>query len=694
MAETKVIDLQVTTNLGSLKSQLKEAQAEVARMSEKFGDASVQATNAAKAAAILKDKIGDAKALTDAFNPDARFNAVTSSLSGVAAGFGAVQGAMGLMGVQGEEVQKTLLKVQSAMAISQGLQQVGAARDSFKQLGAVIKSTSIFQGLYNFVMTGSFAITTATTTAQVAETAATVAQGAAIAATATATTGATVAMKLFRLALIATGIGAIIVGVGFLIANMGKLLSLFSDSAEANARNAAAVKANTIEIEKNVKANDKRSASLKISNDYQYAMAKATGATNEQLREMAVRHAQSTIEMEKNSVAIATQVYWKNKLKLQQLINAEADEEDIKNQRKNAEDAHKALAKEQKDYHDALADKKAVIRQNNVEIAAENYEANKKEIEDTKSHHVTKNKIIKDSGKDRKDAEAKEAKDRQDAAIKANKELLKLVEDLGTDILAAQQKAIKDRKDAAIKAEEDIYKNARGFAEASVIDNQNDFQAKRDLLDIERSILLQNKELTAGEIAAIDAKYKKESADLDKDTLEKKQTAERQKLKMAIDAFGVLQDATSLFTAKNDKDARKQFQINKALSLSSAIVNTALSVTGALTAGGNPIKLATGMQFVEAGIAAAAGGVSIAKIAGTQYGGFGGGGGGGGSGGGGNKDIPTPTAPQSAPNFNLVGATGLNQLDMLGKPIQAFVVGGEVTTYQELERNRLRNATL
>lgn len=320
MAETKVIDLQVTTNLGSLKSQLKEAQAEVARMSEKFGDASVQATNAAKAAAILKDKIGDAKALTDAFNPDARFNAVTSSLSGVAAGFGAVQGAMGLMGVQGEEVQKTLLKVQSAMAISQGLQQVGAARDSFKQLGAVIKSTSIFQGLYNFVMTGSFAITTATTTAQVAETAATVAQGAAIAATATATTGATVAMKLFRLALIATGIGAIIVGVGFLIANMGKLLSLFSDSAEANARNAAAVKANTIEIEKNVKANDKRSASLKISNDYQYAMAKATGATNEQLREMAVRHAQSTIEMEKNSVAIATQVYWKNKLKLQQLI--------------------------------------------------------------------------------------------------------------------------------------------------------------------------------------------------------------------------------------------------------------------------------------------------------------------------------------------------------------------------------------
>jgi len=693
MAETKVIDLEVKTNLTSLKAQLREAQAEVTRMAEKFGDTSVQAANAAKAAAILKDKIGDAKALTDAFNPDAKFNAVTSSLSGVASGFGAVQGAMGLMGVQGEEVQKTLLKVQSAMAISQGLQQVGAARDSFKQLGAVIKATSVFQGLYNFVMTGSFVATTLVTEATVAETTATVAQGAAIVATSTATSGATIAMKLFRLALISTGIGAIIVGIGFLIANMGSLLSLFSDSAEANARNAAAVKANTVEIEKNVKANDKRSASLKISNDYQYDMAKATGATNEQLREMALRHAQSTIEMEKNSIAIATQVYWKNKLKLQQLINAEADEEDIKNQQKNAEDAHKALAKEQKDYHDALADKKAIIKKNNVEVAAENHEANKKEIEDTKSHNIAKNKIAQDKAKDRKDAEDKEAKDRQDAAIKANKELLKLVEDLGTDILSAQQKAIKDRKDAAIKAEEDIYKNARGFAEASTIDNQNDFQAKQDLLDIERAILLQNKELTAGEIAAIDAKYRKESADLDKEELDRKQALNAQKMQMAINAFSILQDATTLFTAKNDKDARRQFQINKALSLSSAIVNTALGITGALTAGGNPIKLATGMQFVEAGIVAAAGGVSIAKIAGTQYGGGGStpSGGGGAEGGGGGS---TPAAPQSAPNFNLVGATGLNQLDMLGKPIQAFVVGGEVTTYQELERNRLRNATL
>ena len=648
MAETKVIDLQVTTNLGSLKSQLKEAQAEVARMAEKFGDTSTQAVNAAKAAAILKDKIGDAKALTDAFNPDAKFNAVTSSLSGVASGFGAVQGAMGLMGVQGEEVQKTLLKVQSAMAISQGLQQVGAARDSFKELGAVIKSTSVFQGLYNFVMTGSFVAKKALTLATEEEAIAEAAKAAAITTTTTVTGGATVAMKLFRLALIATGIGLVIVGITWLIANMGSLLSLFSDSAEANAKNAAAVKANTIEIEKNVKANDKRSASLKISNDYQYAMAKATGATNDQLREMAVRHAQSTIEMEKNSVAIATQVYWKNKLKLQQLINAEADEEDIKNQRKNAEDAHKALAKEQQDYHAALADKKAVIRQNNIEIAAENYEANKKEIEDTKSHHVTKNKIVKDSGKSKEEIEFDL---RKAARLKMDEEF------------AAENAALKKQQDE---------KNAIELA---------GFELRH-----EASLAANNK--------ALELSQKRNEREL-----AAAKTLADNRMQVAQNMHDILSNLTELFAGKSKKQQQNAFKVQKAINIASTLVETYLGAQKAYTSQIIPLDPSSVVRgAIAAGVVVTSGLLNVKKIAATSFDGGGSGGGGSSGGGGGGAEggggSSAPAAPQSAPNFNLVGATGLNQLDMLGKPIQAFVVGGEVTTYQELERNRLRNATL
>ena len=44
----------------SLRGQLKEAVANVATMADKFGATSVEAVNAAKKAAELKDKIGDA----------------------------------------------------------------------------------------------------------------------------------------------------------------------------------------------------------------------------------------------------------------------------------------------------------------------------------------------------------------------------------------------------------------------------------------------------------------------------------------------------------------------------------------------------------------------------------------------------------------------------------------------------------
>ena len=136
---------QAEGSVKSLKAQLKEAQAEVSKMADKFGETSTQAANAAKKAAELKDKIGDAKALTDAFNPDKKFQAFSSALSGVAGGFSAVQGAMGLMGAESKDLEKTMLKVQSAMALSQGLSAITEAQDSFKNLKTV--AVDAFKGI-------------------------------------------------------------------------------------------------------------------------------------------------------------------------------------------------------------------------------------------------------------------------------------------------------------------------------------------------------------------------------------------------------------------------------------------------------------------------------------------------------------------------------------------------------------------
>ena len=143
----QVIALEATLNSGpaegsvkSLKAQLREAQAEVAAMSDKFGETSIEAANAAKKAAELKDRIGDAKALTDAFNPDQKFKAFSTALQGVVGGFTAVQGAMGLLGAESKDIEKLLLKVNSAMALSQGLSAITESIDAFKNLRVVAVS--------------------------------------------------------------------------------------------------------------------------------------------------------------------------------------------------------------------------------------------------------------------------------------------------------------------------------------------------------------------------------------------------------------------------------------------------------------------------------------------------------------------------------------------------------------------------
>jgi len=93
------------------------------------------------------------------------------------------------------------------------------------------------------------------------------------------------------------------------------------------------------------------------------------------------------------------------------------------------------------------------------------------------------------------------------------------------------------------------------------------------------------------------------------------------RIKTTYDMFNALSALATAFAKGDEESQKKAFKINKALNIGVAIMQTAQAVTGALTAGGNPIKLATGAQFVEAGIAAAVGAAQIATIAKTQFGG-------------------------------------------------------------------------
>ena len=230
----------VTEKFSSLRKQVKDADLAFQKASVTFGEYSQQAIEAAKKVAELRDRVGDAKAQVDAFKPGGGFKAIAEVGQVAASGFAAATGAMSLFGVQSESTEQALLKVQSAMALAQGLGALAEAGDAFKNMGAAVKANSVVMGIWNFITTGSISaqeglavatseetavlvLNTTATEAQVVATeeavVSTEAQAVATEATTVATEGATIAATGLRAALSAIGIGLLISAIAYLVTN-------------------------------------------------------------------------------------------------------------------------------------------------------------------------------------------------------------------------------------------------------------------------------------------------------------------------------------------------------------------------------------------------------------------------------------------------------------------------------------------
>jgi len=193
MAVTKEIVLEVgikdSTAQGttSAKQRLRELQKTLTEMAL-AGESGTKAFKQMEVeAGKLKDQIGDTSQRIKTLASDTvRIDTVVSAVQGITAGFQIAQGAAALFGSENEDLQKSLLKVQGAMALATGVQQVA-----------------------NLLNKDSILITQG--------------QAAAQALYATAVGASTGAMKAFRIALLATGIGAAIAAVGLLIAKWDEL---------------------------------------------------------------------------------------------------------------------------------------------------------------------------------------------------------------------------------------------------------------------------------------------------------------------------------------------------------------------------------------------------------------------------------------------------------------------------------------
>lgn len=136
----------------SLRTQLRNIREELALL-EANGQRGTEAfKKLQQEAGRLTDAIGDATTQARIFSHDNRgLQGMISGLSGVVGAFSAAQGAVALFAGENEDLQKVMLKVQSLMSITIGLQQVANTinKDSAFMLTTVAKAKELLAAATN-----------------------------------------------------------------------------------------------------------------------------------------------------------------------------------------------------------------------------------------------------------------------------------------------------------------------------------------------------------------------------------------------------------------------------------------------------------------------------------------------------------------------------------------------------------------
>lgn len=383
--ENKIKDLKnpedVDEPIKSLNQQLTEAKKRVIDSVEEFGKFSPEAKQAAEDVKVLQKKLSDAKGLVDTLDPASKFAALRGAIQGAAGALTAITAAQGLFGKESDAVQKTLLKVQSAMALSEGIDSVIQAGGSFKKLGEQLMSLSVVQKVV------------------------------------------TAGQWLWNAAMSANPIGAVVTVVAALIAGIVALTSWLIKSAEAAKQQAAQVKENGKEVERLGKQLEKTNTQFEKNQAQQLAMAKASGKSAEEIRKLELKLADEKIAFEQSARAIASNTRTKELNYLATLKQNGASDETIKAQQKVVENATKIL----NDQNDKL--QKA-------------YDA-KTDIENR--HQVEITQAATDGEKKRSDDAKKAAEDRAAANKAANENILKMTQEFEASKITNANDAAKKR---------------------------------------------------------------------------------------------------------------------------------------------------------------------------------------------------------------------------------------------------------
>lgn len=159
-----------------------------------------------------------------------------------------------------------------------------------------------------------------------------------------------------------------------------------------------------------------------------------------------------------------------------------------------------------------------------------------------------------------------------------------------------------------------------------------------------------------------------------RETLMQEKTLQNQRLAMISNTMG---NISSLFDSASTE--------GKAFAVAQALINTYQGITAELaTKTATPFEF--GLKLANVATTAAMGFKAVKDIISVQP-----------SASGGGMEMSGPSG--SAPQFNVVGTSGINQIAQTinakdSQPVKAFVVASDVTSQQSLDRNKVSSASL
>lgn len=462
------------------------------------------------------------------------------------------------------------------------------------------------------------------------------------------TTGA---LKALRVALVTSGVGALVVALGFLISK----LTESSDATETLTKEQENLNK---QLEFTKELTDDTAKSIDSSTQLALSAAKKRGASEKELTKIVIDGINARIKSNTDE------------------INA------IKATQENEID----LTKEQnKRIQDLRKENINLVRNARLEIA--NFEAEQ-------------------ADKERQDALKREQERKQKLEQDRKDELAKINE-ASKEIINALDEREKKKKEVLEQGEK-ILKDLELTKETPAQKLRREYEEKLKILtDANLSTL----ELTAQFNAEM---FALQQADNQKNLEEQQQFAiKEQEIDQATkqakrDALNVGLDILNQFAGKNKTIALGILALQKGLAIADIVVNASkaiavgqanLALVPAVLPPGIPnpaYPLAIANTAKSALLTKITAATSIASILAAGIGQsksiISGGGGGGASSSGGVSSKPTP------PNFNIVGQNPNNQLaqsiaNRQSQPIEAYVVSGNVSTSQELDRNRISTAT-